>query len=203
MFARHMYVLVDPRRIDDALTAAQKNGREMLREQPGYTGLAISVDRDLGKLAIGSFWESEQACRDSDQALREQRAALFAPFAATISVDILEVASTHRIRDVGEGAALRLSVAEHEPADTDRLIEAFNSRAAEMQSVPGLCIAGAFVDRGRGRSLVGVIFADRESLIASRSVSAEVRADISGRFEGLSHRSLEEFEVVLTENLPG
>jgi heme-degrading monooxygenase HmoA len=175
----------------------------MLREQPGYTGVAISVDRDLGKLLVGSFWESEQACRDSDHALREQRAALFAPSTATISVDILEVASAHRIRDVGEGAALRLTVVEHEPADADRLIEAFNSRAAEMQSVPGLCGAGAFVDRARGRSLVGVIFADRESLIGSRSSSAEVRAEISRRFEGLSVRSLEEFEVVLTENLPG
>jgi heme-degrading monooxygenase HmoA len=203
MFARHLYVLVDPRRIDEAIAATQKKGREMLREQPGYSGMAMFADRDLGKLLIASIWDSEQACRDSDEALRERRAELLRPFAATVSVDIFEIASVHRVRDSGEGAAMRRHVLEHEAADADRLIEAFNSRAADRESVPGFCRATVFVDRSRGRSVIGLIYADREALIGSRSVSAEVRADLSRQFEGLSLRSLEEFDVVLTENLPG
>jgi heme-degrading monooxygenase HmoA len=202
MFARHTYVTGDPRRIDDAITATQKKGREMLREQPGYSGMAIFADRDLGKLLIGSFWDSEQACRDSDAALREQRAELWRPFAATISAEIFEIASVHRSREAGEGAAMRRVVLEHEPADADRLVEAFNSQTAEMRSVAGLCRATVFVDRGRGRSVIGLIYADRESLIASRSAAAGMRAEVNRRVEGLSTRSLEEFEVVLTENLP-
>jgi heme-degrading monooxygenase HmoA len=98
---------------------------------------------------------------------------------------------------------MRRHVLEHEAADADRLIEAFNSRAADRESVPGFCRATAFVDRGRGRSTIGLIYADREALIASRSDSAEVGAEVSRRIEGLKHRSMEEFEVVLTENLPG
>jgi heme-degrading monooxygenase HmoA len=202
MYARHTYVTGDPRKIDEAVTAIQKKGRELLRERPGYTGIAIFADRDLGKLLITSFWDSEQACRDSNEALREQRAMLLRPFAATISVDISEVAAVRRRQDPGEGAAMRRLVVEHNPADADRLVEAFSSLTAEMESIPGFCRSAIFTDRGSGRSVIGIIYADHDSLIASRSAAAGVRGEVIRRVEGSMLRSLEDFAVELIENLP-
>ena len=47
MFARHLFATGDPRQLDDAVTAIRTQGRELLREQPGYTGLTIFTDPAL------------------------------------------------------------------------------------------------------------------------------------------------------------
>lgn len=203
MFARHTYVTGDPRTIDDAILAATKQGRELLREQPGYGGMVVFADRDLGKLLIGSFWGSEQAARASDEALREQRVALLRPFAATISSEIYEVAATHHVREPAPGAASRRMVMEFDPAETDRLVAFFNDIAPMLGSIPGFCRATVFVDRARGRSVLGTVYTDRESLTASRSAAAALRAEVAQKAaQPPAARSLEEFEVVLFEGPP-
>jgi hypothetical protein len=97
---------------------------------------------------------------------------------------------------------MRRLVVEHNPADADRLVEAFSSLTAEMESIPGFCRSAIFIDRGSGRSVIGIIYADHDSLIASRSAAAGVRGEVIRRVEGSMLRSLEDFAVELIENLP-
>lgn len=201
MFARHTYMTGDPQNVDDAVTATTKRGREMLREQPGYAGMAVFADRELGKLLVGSFWETEQACRDSDDALREQRAAMLRPFAATIAVDVFEVAVAQVSRRPGPGAAMRRTMLEYDPADTDRLIETLRAVTPKLDPVPGFCRSTAFVDRTRGRCVIGVVYADREALSASRSPAAALRGEVTQAGGSTVARTvcLEEFDVMLFE----
>jgi quinol monooxygenase YgiN len=204
VFARHVYVTGDPRRIDEAIDVVRKDARELLAEQPGFAGVVAFADRDLGKLLVGSMWESEAARAESDERLREQRATMLAPFASSIAVDSYEVAAVHQVRRPEPGAGMRRLLMEADPAQVDRLVDTFKETAIPMlDSIPGFCRAMLFVDRARGRATVGLIYADRDALAASRSAAAGVRAQVTqaaGTQTGV--RSLEEFELVLFD-LPG
>lgn len=70
MFVRTVYATGDPARIDMAIRALNSQGRELLEDRPGYRGSGIFVDRTLGKLLAGSWWETEDARRNSDEVLR-------------------------------------------------------------------------------------------------------------------------------------
>lgn len=200
MFVRLIYVTGDPRRIDDAITAVTKQGPEMLREQPGYRGVAVLADRELGKLVTGSYWDDAQAAQRSDEATRERRAQMVTPFAASMSVELYEIAVAHQARQPGAGAATRIMRLEFDPAAAEERITAFRGILDKLEGIPGFCRAAYFVDRQRGRAVVAVTFADRDTLAASRSSGAALRAEVGQQTQHeVATRSLEELDVVLFE----
>ena len=87
MFVRTVYVTGDPAQVDTAIRALNSQGRDLLEERPGYRGSGVFVDRELGKLLAVSWWQTEEARRNSDEVMRERRASLLEPFAATTAVD--------------------------------------------------------------------------------------------------------------------
>ena len=200
MFARHLFATGDPRQLDDAVTAIRTEGRELLRAEPGYTGMAIFTDPALGKLLIGSFWETEEACRASNEALAERRAKMLDPFAATLSAEMFEVALVHQYRQPGPGATMRRMIVEFDPSETDSRMEALRALNPILDAMPGFCRASVFLDRARGRAVIGAIFADRVALEASRATAAGAR-ERAGQQAGtpMAMRSLEEFDVALYE----
>lgn len=200
MFVRLIYVTGDPLRIDDAITAVTKQGPEMLREQSGYRGVAVLADRELGKLVVGSYWDDAQAAQRSDEVLRERRAQLLAPFAASMSVELYEIAVAHQARQPGAGAATRVLRLEFDDAADER-IAAFRGTLDKLDGIPGFCRASYFVDRQRGRAVVAMTYADRDTLAGSRSSGAALRAEINRQAtkRAAETRSLEELDVVLFE----
>ena len=109
MFVRTVYATGDPARIDTAIRALNSQGRDLLEERPGYRGAGVFADRTLGKLLAGSWWESEDARRNSDVVMRERRGALLEPFAATTAVDNYESLVFHAVRKP-EATAQRVAV---------------------------------------------------------------------------------------------
>ncbi len=200
MYVRLVYVTGDPRRIDDAITAVTKQAPELLREQPGYRGVAVLADRELGKLIIGSYWDDAQAAQRSDEALRERRAQSLTPFAASMSVELYEIAVAHQARQPGAGAATRVLRMEFDPAAADERIAAARGTLDKLDGTPGFCRAAYFVDRQRGRAVVALTYADRDTLAASRSSGAALRAEVNHQTQhSAATRSLEELDVVLFE----
>ncbi|MFC5139681.1 hypothetical protein ACFPK1_15680 [Actinomycetospora rhizophila] len=197
MYARHTFATGDPAMLDDAVTATRVQGHDLLSGQPGFAGMSVFVDAELGKLLIGSFWDSEESCRASDETVREQRAKLLLPFAATLGAEIFEVALAHQVREPGPGSAMRRLVVEFDPSESDVRIEAFRAVTPSLDAIPGFCRSTLFIDRARGRAVVGSIYADRAALVAARSATAGVR-ERAGQHAGapLAVRSLEEFDTV-------
>ena len=202
MLVRLLYVTGDPGKIDDAISAVTKKGRELLGEQPGYHGVVVLADRELGKLVVGSFWESEQLARASDEALREQRTQLVTPFAVSQSVELYEVLTVHQARRPEAGAATRLLRLEFDPATTDQFTEAFRGITGKLDPVPGFCRAVQFVDRQRGRAVIALTYADRAALAASRSAAAGLRAEVNQKAQAVATRSLEELDLILFDAPP-
>ncbi len=199
MFVRAVYTTGDPLQIDGAIRAMNTEGRDLLEDRPGYRGASVFVDRTLGKLLAASWWASEQARSNSDEVLRERRAAMLEPFAGTLAVENYEALVFHQVRQPQAGGGLRLTRLEFDPMDADLLADTFRATVVpRLETLAGLARATLMVDRERGRGLVGVLFADRGALEASRSVQAGARHEGAAKAHA-TVTGLEEFEVVFTD----
>jgi len=199
MFVRTIYAVGDPAKLDTAVEALSGEGRELLARQPGFRGMGLFVDREMGKLLAGTWWESERARQDSDEALRARRAAMLTPFATAVAVDNYEVAAFHRPEQPSGGACFRLSRLEFEPADADLVADTFQGSSLEsLTMIPGVVGASLFINRTAGRATAGVIYRDRAALTGSRGAQAAVRDDATAKAH-LAVRSVEEFEVVFAD----
>ncbi|MFF7535264.1 hypothetical protein ACFZB2_40320 [Streptomyces bobili] len=199
MFVRTLYATGDPANIGTAIEGLSTEGRELLGQQPGFRGFGIFVDRELGKLLAVTWWESEEARSNSDEALRERRTALLERFAATTAIDNYEAAVFHSVRQPEAGAGLRVTRVEFDPSDADLFAETFRASVIpRLETLPGLARASLLIDRDRGRGLVGAVFTDRESLDASRAGQAAARAEGAAKAH-VTVTGLEEFEVVLAD----
>ncbi|MGW3119559.1 hypothetical protein ACWDBW_20895 [Streptomyces sp. NPDC001107] len=199
MFVRTVYATGDPAKVDTAIRALNSQGRELLEERPGYRGAGIFVDREVGKLLAASWWESEEARRNSDEVMRERRGALLEPFAATTAVENYEAVVVHQVRPPEAGGGLRITRLEFDPMDADLLTETFRASVVpRLETLSGLARAVLLVDRERGRGRVGTTFTDRGSLVASRGPQAAARHEGAAKAH-VTVTSLEEFEVVYAD----
>ncbi|MFC5910126.1 antibiotic biosynthesis monooxygenase [Streptacidiphilus monticola] len=199
MFVRTVYMVGDPAKVEDSLEALRTEGRQMLSEQPGYAGMGLFTDRELGKISIGSWWTSEQAMQDSFEALRERRDALLGRFSHSPTIDTWEVAAFEPIDRPGPGCGFRLTRLEFDPMDADLVADSFKGSALQrMKEVPGLIGASLFLNRAHGRGAAGAMYRDRDALTASRGAQAAIRDEAVGKAHSMV-RAVEEFEVVLVD----
>ncbi|MGW5777723.1 antibiotic biosynthesis monooxygenase [Streptomyces sp. NPDC003863] len=199
MYVRTIYAIGDPAKVDACVDALREEAPRALAGQPGYRGFALFTDRELGKILTGSWWESEQALRNSDDQLKERRATMLAPFADTMTVDSWEAAVFTPPAEVGPGAGFRLTRFEIDPSGADLLVETFRGATLpKVQAIAGFETAAMLLDRAGGRGSVGVVYTDQAALAASRGKQSAARGEAVTKTR-VSIRSLEEFEVVTLE----
>ncbi|MGX1881026.1 antibiotic biosynthesis monooxygenase [Streptomyces sp. NPDC055287] len=197
MYVRTIYATGDPAKLDGVADTLSTEGHRLVSEQPGYRGMGLFVDREIGKLVVGSWWEDEASRQASDERLRERRAEMVAPFARTVAIDNWEAAVVSRPDTVEPGMWFRLVRLEFEPADADRLVETFRDTALpKLRNITGFSGSSLLIDRPQGRATVGAFYADRDALVASRSAVAAVREEATSQARVIT-RSVEELEVVL------
>ncbi|MEU9043415.1 MULTISPECIES: antibiotic biosynthesis monooxygenase [unclassified Kitasatospora] len=202
MFVRTVYATGNPDRIEQTLDALRTEALALLSGRPGYRGYGLFADRELGKIAMGSWWESAQAERDSDRELGGRRAELLATLAGTVTTDVWEAVVVAPPGEAGPGAGFRLVRVDVDPAGVDRLADVFRERALPtLEKMPGFVTGALLVDRTTGHGSVGAVFADRDSLVASRGPQADARAQAIA-VAGATLRSVEEFDVVLMDRRP-
>ncbi|MFB7370650.1 hypothetical protein ACFC0D_12510 [Streptomyces sp. NPDC056222] len=199
---RTLYATGDPAKLDAAVDATASEGRALVSELPGFRGMGLFVDRELGKLLTATWWDDEKSRQDSDEQLRERRATELAPFAQTAAVDNWEAVVAKPPRSVGPGAWFRLARLEFDPADTDLLANFFREVALpRLDALPGFVGGSLLVDRAKGRASVGVVWSDRDALAASRAGVAALRGEAGAQARVIT-RSIEEFEVVFAGVTP-
>jgi heme-degrading monooxygenase HmoA len=202
MYARTVYAVGDPTKIEDSLEALRTEAPKLLADSPGFRSYGLFADRDLGKIAMASWWETEQDRANSDQHLAERRTGLLTPFADSIMVTNPEVAAFGQSPQLAEARAFQLGRFMIEPSRIDDLIALFKKVGLpRLEGLPNFCGAALFVDRARGAGAVGTLFTDRASLKASRPPQSAARRQ-AVQETGLQAVALEEFEVVLLENNP-
>jgi heme-degrading monooxygenase HmoA len=202
MYARTVYAVGDPTKIDDSLEALRTEAPKLLADSPGFRSYGLFADRDLGKIAMASWWETEQDRSNSDEHLAERRTGLLTPFADSIVVNNFEVAAVGQSPQLADARAFQLGRFMIEPSRIDDLITLFKTVGLpRLEGLSNFCGAALFVDRTRGTGAVGYLFSDRGSLKASRPQQSAARRQ-AVQETGLQVVAAEEFEVVLLENKP-
>ena len=92
MHARVNTLQMDPAKIDDAVAALEGGGLDQLKGIDGFKGMTVLGDRESGKSLAITFWESEDALRASEEAVKETRKqATEAGGAADPQIEVFEV----------------------------------------------------------------------------------------------------------------
>ena len=202
MYARTIYAVGDPARIEHSLELLRTEAPKLLADSPGYRSFGLFTDREQGKLAMASWWESESTRAESDAHLKQRRTDMLTPFADSISVSDSEVAAFAATPEISSAGTIRLGRFAIDPSRIDDLVELFkNNGLPAMQQMSGFRGGAMFIDRARGFGAVGTLFADRDALAASRGPQSGARRR-AVEATGLEVMCLEEFEVVLLENNP-
>jgi heme-degrading monooxygenase HmoA len=73
MHARISTLEMEPSRIDDAVSALKERDLAELEQADGFKGFTLMVDRQSGKCVGVSFWESEDALKQSEEVAQSTR----------------------------------------------------------------------------------------------------------------------------------
>jgi heme-degrading monooxygenase HmoA len=199
MFVRTTYVTGDPGKIDQALDGLLVEAVKLLSDQPGYRGYGLFADRELGKITMGSWWDSVEAAQSSNDEVAQRRAELLAPFASSLSVMTLEALAFTPDPQVQAGAGFRLGRFQIPPDRLDEMAELFRTTALPgFEATPGFAGAALLADRRTGMGSVGTLWATQGAMAASRSVQSAARARATSDVP-MNVIALEEFEVLLVD----
>jgi heme-degrading monooxygenase HmoA len=76
MYARlSRFAGLPPERIEETVREFEQDYLPALEGAPGYQGIMVGVDRNSGKAAAVTFWESREALDASDRAAEQAREA--------------------------------------------------------------------------------------------------------------------------------
>ena len=92
MHARVNTLQMEPAKIDDAVGTLENGGIDRLKELDGFKGMTVLGDRQSGKSLAITFWESEEALRASEEAVKGVRQqATEAAGAPEAQIEVFEV----------------------------------------------------------------------------------------------------------------
>ena len=199
MYVRTTYVTGDPAKIDQALDGLVVEAVKLLSDQPGYRGYGLFADRELGKITMGSWWDTVAAADASNEQVRQRRAELLAPFAASLSMMTFEALAFTPEPKVEAGACFRLGRFQIPPDSLDRMAELFRTTALPgFEATPGFAGAALLADRSSGMGSVGTLWATHDALVASRGAQSAARARATADVP-MNVIALEEFEVLILD----
>jgi hypothetical protein len=202
MYVRTTYAIGDPAQIEHAIEGLRTEAPKLLADCPGYRSFGLFADRELGKIAMGSWWETEADRTNSDAHLGERRAELLTPFADSVLIGNFEVAAYAATPELESAGAFRLGRFLLDPSRIDDMVNAFKEVGLpRMHDLSGFCGAALFIDRALSMGSVSTLFADRAAIAASRTPQSAMRREAVQR-TGMRVVCMEEFEVVLLENSP-
>ena len=73
-YVRMTTLQADPSKVEEGIRFAHEQVLATMREQPGFEGMQLLIDRTSGKVISLNQWESEAAAQAADSALSQPRA---------------------------------------------------------------------------------------------------------------------------------
>jgi hypothetical protein len=163
----------------------------------GCIGLSMLVDRKSGRCIATSAWQSEESMRRSEEQLRPIRGRAAEILGGSPQVDEWEIAVLHRDHPSGEGASVRATWVQVQPAQVDRAIDVFKLVSLPVtEELEGFCSASLMVNRAAGRAVASVTYDSPEAMQRNRDEAAKLRA-AAGQEVGLQVLDVGEFELAV------
>jgi hypothetical protein len=176
MYARATTIQAQPSSIDDGIAHVRDEVMPALMGVEGCVGLSLLIDRASGRCIATSAWESAEAMHASAEQVRPMRDRAAELFGGSAQVDEWEIAVLHRDHQSQQGACVRATWIEVDPAQVDRAIDVFRmSSLPAIEALEGFCSASLMVDRRSGRAVSSVTYDSHEAMQRNRDQAATVR----------------------------
>jgi quinol monooxygenase YgiN len=185
MYARSTTVMGNPQAVDDAIAYVRDEVLPTVSEMDGCIGLSMMCDRDSGRCITSTSWATEEAMHDSESGVRDVRMRYAEILGGRPEVQEWEIAVMHRLHPAPEGAACRVIWASGDPADADRMLDAFRmGLLPRMEDLPGFCSVSLLVDRETGRSSTAVVYESRDAMERAAETAKPMREEFTSQMGG-------------------
>jgi heme-degrading monooxygenase HmoA len=168
-------------RVDQGIADFEQQVVPAMRQEPGFMGAALIVNRDTGEATGASYWDTLDALNASEQAsTRRRMESTGGVGAAVMDVDRFEVVIFDRpaaVTGTKTGTFARANELYAQPAQLDQLIKFMRENAPSVLQQQGNRALVMGVNRMTGRTFVTSVWetaADRE---ASEAVVAGLRKE--------------------------
>jgi hypothetical protein len=201
VYARFTLHTADPKRLDEVINHYEEDVRTVFTHEPGYRGLSVLVNDDLGVALVEAYWGTEKEMRSNDTTFANPvHDAAF--FGATVSIEHYEVARFVHAAPARPGAAVTLTRLETEPTSPDEVRAAYGGiDLAPLAAGEGFRTAVLFVDPQSGHGVAETIWRDVPAMVAARGVAAERRLQATSAravtVRGIEHYRLDFHSVEL------
>jgi heme-degrading monooxygenase HmoA len=177
VYARSTTIQAQMPSIDAGIAHIRDQVMPTIQGIDGCIGLSMLVDRKSGRCIATSAWQSEESMRASEEQLRPIRGRAAEILGGSPQVDEWEIAVLHRDHRSRDGASVRATWTQVEPAQLDRGIDVFKlASLPAIEGLEGFCSASLMVNRASGRSVVSVTYDSVEAMERNRDEAATVRA---------------------------
>jgi heme-degrading monooxygenase HmoA len=170
MYVRIASVKLPRDRLEQGITTFEQQVVPTARQQAGYAGAALILNRETGEASGVTYWDSLGSLNASEQQTTRRRAEVTGSIgAAVLDVERFEVAIFERSAAAGEprsGTFARVNELYAQPAKADELIAFMRRSASSVLQQQGCRALVMGVNRMTGRSFVTSIWetaADREA----------------------------------------
>ncbi len=197
MYARSTTVQAQVGSIDAGISNVRDEVMPALQRMDGCIGLSMLVNRDTGRCIVTSAWQSEEAMRTSAGLVGPLRDRASELLGGTPSVESWEIALLHRHTQAPDGACVRATWMQVEPARIAAALDSYrHTTIPGMEDLDGFCSASLLVDRSSGRAVSSATFESRAAMSRSRDKGAALRAS-SAKQSGATLVDVAEFDLAL------
>jgi heme-degrading monooxygenase HmoA len=202
MFSRVVRLKGDANRTDEALKLWTQSVLPLIKNQKGYAGVSMLTNRKTGDGLSVSYWETEQAMKESRGNVRPEAQKIMASTGGSIVEDNeCEVAVMERFQPPKAKVWVRLTTIEGDPSKVDEGIASYKSSAVPaVKKQPGARAAILLVDRKAGKSFSGTLWDTEKDLQNSEAALTALRKGIAQK-AGDKSPKVEVFEIAFTEIL--
>ncbi|HJQ48314.1 MAG TPA: hypothetical protein VJ870_18625 [Amycolatopsis sp.] len=162
--------------IDQGVTHVRDIVLPALQNTNRFVGLSMLADRNSGRCIATSSWQSRDAMRASEHAVRPLRDGASQILGGTPHVEEWQIAVLHRDHRSRPGCCVRATWFQVGPAELDRAIDVYKMASLPgIEDLDGFCSASLLVNRATGRAVSSVAYDSTEAMQRNREQAKVIR----------------------------
>ena len=189
--------MAQPGTIDEGIADVRDHVMPAAMTVKGCVGLSMICDHESGRCITTSAWSTREALNRSGKTMLPLLQHASVIFGSQPTLDLWEIAVVHRHGVSGEGACVRCTWLNLDPAGLPHSFETYRlAMLPAFEEMDGFCSASLMVDPITGRAVSSVTFASREAIVASRPAAERLRSR-TAEDAGNTVADIQEFELAL------
>lgn len=183
---------------DEGVAYVRDSVDTTLRQQKGFRGITVSVDRAGGVFGVLTVWETEADRDASEGTSAKMRQQGLEVIGGKIAVETFEETAAEIKSPPVAGAPLTVLRMSMDPANVDANAAYFKSNVLpQIVALPGFCAARHMINRQSGKGLVGTVWASEDARAAA-AADAQTRRD-EATAHGVTFDSISAREIAFAD----